>query len=91
MNKRLIGFKDISLLTDEPLSTLNIEELLKLPDLDRESPLESPKASWLQTYDFSLDGHSPFDIPKPKTQEEKERLVSGFISGLRKLFDPENN
>lgn len=90
MNKKLTDFKDIARLTDEPLINLKVEDLMKLP-LDEEPPIEPAKDKWLETYDFSLDGHTGFDILKPKTQEEKERLVFGFMSGLEKLFDPQNN
>ncbi len=89
MNKKLTDFKDIARLTDEPLINLKVEDLMKLPL--EEPPIEPAKDKWLETYDFSLDGHTDFDILKPKTQEEKERLVFGFMSGLEKLFNPQNN
>ncbi len=90
MNKKLTDFKDIARLTDEPLINLKVEDLMKLPV--EEPPMEPPKDAWLERYDFSLDGHTSFDVlPKPKTQEEKERLVFGFMSGLEKLFNPQAN
>ncbi len=90
-NKKLTEFKDMAKLTDEPLLTLKVEELMKLPYLDEEPPIEPPSQKWLDTYELSLDLHSPFTIQKPKTQEEKEKIVFGFLSGLEKLFDPQNN
>jgi len=91
MKKRLVAFKDIARLTDEPLMELKVEDLVKLP-LDEEPPIEPPKPKWLETYDFSLDGHTPFDVfLTPKTNEEKEKFVSGFLSGLKKLFNPQSN
>ena len=76
---------------DEPLVTLQRDDLMALPAPTDQPPLESPKARWREAYDFSLDGYSDFDIPKPKTREEEERLVRGFLSGLEKLFDPQSN
>jgi Fe-S oxidoreductase len=89
-NKRLIRFKDVASPGDEPLAPLSVDELMAIPGLEQ-PPIAPPKARWLETYDFSLDGFSDFDLPKPATPEEQERLVNGFLSGLEKLFDPENN
>ncbi len=91
MKNKLVKFKEMSRLTDEPLVTLEVEDLMRLPYLEEEPPIEPAKEKWLEKYDFSLDGHTDFDILKPKTQEEKERLVFGFMSGLEKLFNPQAN
>jgi Fe-S oxidoreductase len=76
---------------DEALVRLEREALMPLPAPTGEPLLEPPKAAWVEAYDLSLDGYSDFDIPKPKTPEEEQRLVDGFLSGLRKLFDPQSN
>ena len=39
----------------------------------------------------TLDGVSVLNIPRPKTPAEEEELVNKFLSGLRKLFDKEDN
>lgn len=91
MNKTLTDFKDVARLTDEPLINLKVEDLMKLPYLEEEPPIEPPPQKWLDTYELSLDLHSPFTIQKPKTKEEKERFVFGFLSGLEKLFNPQAN
>jgi Fe-S oxidoreductase len=39
----------------------------------------------------SLDGTVAIGIPKPKTKEEEEKYLQAFLSGLRKLFEKENN
>lgn len=90
-NKKLTDFKDMARLTDEPLVSLKVDELMELPYIGEEPPIEPPPKKWTDTYELSLDGHSPFTIQKPKTQEEKEKLVFGFLSGLEKLFEPQNN
>ncbi len=86
-----VRFRDVASRSDEPLVTLRHDDLLDLPSLGAGPALEPPKARWLDKYDLSLDGHSAFDLPRPATPEEEQRLVRGFLSGLQKLFDPESN
>lgn len=90
-DQKTVTFKDVASLADAPLLSLRAEDLPELPAPAHQPALEPPKARWLETYDFSLDGHTDFDFPKPKTKEEEDRLVNGFLSGLGKLFDPQNN
>ncbi len=42
-------------------------------------------------YESDLDGVTGYKFPRPETEEEKRELVEKFLSGLRKLFDKENN
>jgi len=89
--RKPVSFRDVARQGDEPLVTLEREALMPLPAPTAEPALQPPQARWLEPYDLSLDGHSDFDFPKPKTPEEEQRLVNGFLSGLRKLFDPQSN
>jgi len=91
MSKKPIRFRDVARSGDEPLASLDTQDLIKLDPLDEQPPLGTPRTRWLETYDFSLDGFSDFDLPKPKTPAERDRLVQAFLSGLEKLFDPQNN
>lgn len=91
MTGKPIRFKDIARLSDEPLVSLDADDLMPLPPLTDLPELKAPRARWLENYDLSLDGFSDLDIPMPKTPEEKERLVQGFLTGLEKLLDPEQN
>ncbi|MEW6182799.1 MAG: (Fe-S)-binding protein [Bacillota bacterium] len=91
MGKKDITFNDMARLDDEPLISLRIEELMSVPNLGVEPPIQPPPEKWSANYDFSLDGHAAIGLPKPKNEEEKARLVRGFLSGLGKLFDPQNN
>ncbi len=91
MSRQPIRFRDIARLTDEPLAPLSADDLMPLPALTDVPELTPPRPRWLENYDLSLDGFSDFDIPMPKTPEEQERLVRGFLSGLEKLLDPETN
>src|SRR5215469_15870159 len=85
------SFKAIARPGDDPLLTLQADALMPLPVPTTEPALQPPKPAWVEKFDMSLDGHSDFDIPKPQTPEEEQRLVNGFLSGLQKLFDPQSN
>lgn len=91
MSRQPIRLRDIARLSDEPLVPLDADDLLPLPEVTDPRPLTPPRPRWRETYDFSLDGYSDLDIPMPKTPEEQERLVRGFLTGLEKLLDPANN
>jgi Fe-S oxidoreductase len=86
-----IRFSEMSRGGDEPLVALGNSDLMSIPGLPSTPDIKPPQARWVERYDFSLDGFSDFDLPKPKTKEEEDRLVRGFLSGLRKLFDHESN
>ena len=91
MSKKPIRFRDVAGPGNDPLVSLDAQTLLKLTPLEEQPVLRAPRASWLERYDFSLDGYSDFDLPRPKTPEDQERFVQAFLSGLGKLFDPQNN
>ena len=67
-HQKPISFRDMAQPGDEPLVTLERDALMPLPAPTAEPLLQSPKASWAEKYDLSLDGHSDFDFPKPKTR-----------------------
>jgi len=91
MTKRMLRIRDVANSDDEQLISYDAKDLIPLDALDELPSLGSPQDRWLGTYDFSLDGFSDFDIPKPETLEEKEKFIQEFMSGLEKLFDPQNN
>ena len=88
---KIIRLNDIARAGDEPLVALTRDDLMEIPQLADTPELQLPQARWLERYDFSLDGFSDFEMPKPQTKEEEDRLVNGFLSGLQKLFDPQSN
>jgi len=45
----------------------------------------------LDNYDGYIDGVIAVGVPKPKNEEEEQKLVESFLSGLMKLFSNENN
>lgn len=91
MSDKMIRFKDMARLTDEPICRLKVEDLIKLPFIDDEPPFTTPPAKIADKYDLSFDGYTPLGIEKVKTEEGKRRLVEGFFKGLEKLLDPQNN
>ena len=52
------------------------------------APLKPEKISGIET---SLDDTVAIGISKPASKEEEEALVLQFLSGLKKLFEKENN
>ncbi len=51
-------------------------------------PLKPEK---IKNIEASLDDTVAIGIPKPANKEEEEALVRQFLSGLKKLFEKENN
>jgi Fe-S oxidoreductase len=60
----------------EDFNTLSIPEL---------------KPERVAAVETSLDDTVAIGIPKPKSKEEEEKYIKVFLSGLRKLFEKENN
>jgi Fe-S oxidoreductase len=60
----------------EDFNTLSIPEL---------------KPERVAAVETSLDDTVAIGIPKPKSKEEEEKYIQAFLSGLRKLFEKENN
>jgi Fe-S oxidoreductase len=69
-------------------------ELTPLPppyeDFNRASIAEL-KPDRVAGVETSLDDTIAIGIPRPKSKEEEEKYIQAFLSGLRKLFEKENN
>ena len=75
---------------------VKLEKLMELP-----APYDGPgmepsfaetKDEWKKNHCASLDGYVGIEtLVRPKTKEEEERLVKGFLSGLEKTFSAETN
>ncbi len=79
---------------DAPVSHLDLRNQEPLPPpFDRidQEPGIKPLADAAKAKFVNLDDTICVNIPKPKTQEEKDKLTQGFISGIRKLFNPGDN
>lgn len=77
------------------LVTLDHRGFLPLPPpydkFDTEPQFKEASDSIKERYETDLDGYTAFKFPRPKTEEEKRELVTKFLSGLKKLFEKENN
>lgn len=89
------GIGDMSRRDRTPLAHLENERLMPLPP-----PLDSPDKDrpWtplaervVQSCECGLDDTCALNLPQPKTKQEEDELVARFLSGLEKLFSPENN
>jgi Fe-S oxidoreductase len=90
-----IRLADMSKPDREPLIHLENEELMPLP-----APLDGPdkdhvwkalSADVRERYECGIDDTCALSLPHPRTPEEEKELVAKFLSGLEKLFTPENN
>lgn len=86
--------RDLSDTTAEPLVELDPKDFLKLPhpyeDWD-DGEMQKLSEERRKRIEHSLDGVVAIGIPKPATEEEKEKAVARFLEGLAKLFTKENN
>ncbi len=77
------------------LVRLDQSQFLPLPPpydkLDLEPKLKPLSEEAREKYESDLDGVVTIKYPRPKTEEEKQKLVEQFLSGLKKLFEKENN
>jgi len=87
--------KDISHNPPEQLVVIKAEELMPLPcdqsNSNGNPPVRSLTEEQKSKYECSLDGMSALLLPKPQSKEEEDKLVAGFLSGLKKLLSKDNN
>jgi Fe-S oxidoreductase len=79
---------------DGPVAQVLPEDQIPLPPpfdkIDEEPPMGELSKEARDKF-IQLDDTIAVGIPKPETPEEEERLVNGFLSGLRKCFSVEDN
>lgn len=77
------------------LVQLDLKNFLPLPPpydkYDSEPEFKQLTDAQREKYESDLDGVIAVKLPRPETDEEKRELVEKFLSGLKKLFDSENN
>ncbi len=56
-----------------------------------QSTITALKPEKIKNIESSLDDTVAIGIPKPASPEEEEKLVNQFLSGLKKLFEKDNN
>ncbi|NIN94846.1 MAG: (Fe-S)-binding protein [Anaerolineae bacterium] len=84
--------RDISRAGDEQLVEISSQDLV-IPPYPSDQPLSIRPLTDEQRdqVEHSLDGISALGIPKPRSRGEEDRLVQGFLSGLRKLLSRDDN
>ncbi len=87
---RRVPIKDFGSATDV-LSPLEPGDIELIHGEDKPPKFREMKPETKEKYDFSLDGISALNLPIPKTKEEEEAIVNGFLRGIEKLFQKENN
>jgi len=77
----------------EPLTTIDLKELVPLPAPYNENEPEWPllNEQTKEAVDVNLDGVVACSLPKPKSKEEEAELIEKFKAGLGKLLSKENN
>jgi Fe-S oxidoreductase len=88
---------DISRGGDELLLKISSQDWMALPCPDQFA--ESSKSQTIRPltddqknrFEHSLDGVSALRVPKPKNKVEEEKLVRGFLNGLKKLLSRDDN
>jgi Fe-S oxidoreductase len=77
------------------LVELDDSEFLPLPPpydkLDSQPRLQPLSDEAREKYESDLDGVTAVRFPRPENEAEKRELVEKFLSGLKKLFERENN
>ncbi len=75
------------------LAHVDPKDMIPLPPpYDKDEPKwKEIKPEIKERVEATLDDTIAVGFPKPKTAEEEEKLVELFLSGLRKLFEKENN
>ena len=88
--KKRVHIRDFG--SDEAvLSPLEPSDIAPIANDAAEPVFRAIKAETKEKYDFSLDGFSALSLPIPKNDAEEAAIVNGFLSGLEKLFQKENN
>jgi Fe-S oxidoreductase len=88
---------DISRKGDDQLLKISSQDWMALPCPDQFA--ESSKSQTIRPltddqknrFEHSLDGVSALRVPKPKNKVEEEKLVRGFLNGLKKLLSRDDN
>ena len=90
---KFISVKDISK-PSKQLAHVEMTDLIPLPppydDVSQYNWGEI-KEQTREECECSLDDTVVLNLPKPKTKKEEDELVRKFLSGLEKLFTPNNN
>ncbi len=94
----MIRLRDMNRIGSEPVLDPNSLRLVDLPGPGRgeapatEGSFGGPTEAWKGKYCTSLDGFVGLDtLPHPASPAEEQRLVEGFLAGLRQALRPDGN
>jgi Fe-S oxidoreductase len=94
MTQQKVTIRDFCL-KEGQLVELDSSNFLPLPPpydtIDIQPKIQKLSDEIKQKYESDLDGVTAVKFPRPETEEEKRELVEKFLSGLKKLFQKENN
>jgi Fe-S oxidoreductase len=93
--KRVLKPADIARGADKRLGEVDIKELMPLPppyDKNEEPPaLKQISDEQRERLVCNLDGFVALALPRPKSDEEKEKYIRQFVSGMKKLLNRDEN
>ncbi len=93
--KKQLKLKDIAKDASIQLSEINLDKLIPLPppyDKREELPgIKQLTAEQRARLVDNLDGFSALALPQPKNEEEENKYIRQFISGLKKLLNKKDN
>jgi hypothetical protein len=94
MSKKKTSIRDFSN-KEGQLVRLDVSQFPPLPPpydkLDEEYSIKPLSEEAQKKFECDLDGVIAIKFPRPETDEEKKVLIGQFLSGLKKLFEKENN
>ena len=94
MDNKKISPADISRQAGQ-LVKLDPSNFLPLPPpydkLELEPKLKCLTPDQMTRFECGLDGVSAVMLPKPESENEKKKLIEKFLSGLKKLFNKQDN
>ena len=77
------------------LAALDPAGFLPLPPpydkLESEPVIRALSADQASRYECDLDGISAVLLPRPESEDQKRELIEKFLSGLKKLFNTQDN
>jgi len=94
VSERRLRPRDVGRADPELLTAGQLRELMRLPPPYAEF---NDRPAWKELSPEAREGHVQVDgvlalgFPRPSTEEEEERLVERFLTGLRKLLSPDDN
>ncbi len=95
MRRARLRPKDIAKNHDAKMATISLEDLIPLPppydNIGELPPFRTLTDEERESFVCNLDGVSALDIPRGRSDADREKDVERFATGLKKLLTVENN